>query len=768
MQTTCPPLVDRPEPGLPPLVEPVVATQESMMSSIDFSGVAFPSGPFVYAETSEDALQASPQTRRVGAKPPPSYIPRPPNAFILFRSSFIRSQNVPERGEGSNGSLSKIIGKLWHALPPDERARWEDKARAAQAEHRRRYPDWRFRLVGNSKNGGKPKGRRKGRIKDGGEDDEPPDDPGETTRGRRATRSTRSRDANAKRERDASVIGAGKGKGKAREVDDTATDESEVRHEKIPDLLVEGTSEATGGEWDGQGRGRGRARQRQQRDRDSDSSPAAVAPRRKRGKTMSSVAATTSSNPDAQDPSLSPFLHEPEPPSSPYPQSHSPYPSPGLSASASPVPGPAQVQADQRAAHGLMLPPDGPPLTHMFKRSLSAPANARTADPTSNPNRSPIPIFPPPYPSPYPPSPIPSPSSPSVSSAASTSASASPGMSMGMAYPYIQPPPIPMHRQTYPQVPQVQVQHRPRYLTVASNSGSGSNQSAGRLRPHGHGHGRRDTISLPIAPAVGTSASANVDFGVGAYASPPMYEPAGAMPQPPFATLHPETQTHYPSSRARDWWTRARGSELYDGGDSPELQAVGSPLEMDDSDRAWTDRGVGSFAEYVPVPSPSPPLPLSPYPYEYDHSSPTLPTSGPVVAEPYTLPLPLSPVSSSDTQASAGSHTSNDSPTLSSFSTLSGWAGSASGYGSAASNRTSGWYHGSLGPSPSSSTAGGGALDPSWAMAGSSKGPWAYRDHAQNRERERGDVDMQEYPSGSGGAGAGEYWGPESGSSSTI
>ncbi|KAF8144122.1 high mobility group box domain-containing protein, partial [Mycena galopus ATCC 62051] len=74
-----------------------------------------------------------------------SYIPRPPNAFILFRSSFIRSQNVPGRVEGNHSTLSKIIGKLWHALPPSERARWEDKARAAQAEHRRRYPDWRFR-----------------------------------------------------------------------------------------------------------------------------------------------------------------------------------------------------------------------------------------------------------------------------------------------------------------------------------------------------------------------------------------------------------------------------------------------------------------------------------------------------------------------------------------------------------------------------------------------------------------------------------------------
>jgi len=42
------------------------------------------------------------------------YIPRPPNAFILFRSAFIRDQNVPGRVEGNHSTLSKIIG----AFPP--------------------------------------------------------------------------------------------------------------------------------------------------------------------------------------------------------------------------------------------------------------------------------------------------------------------------------------------------------------------------------------------------------------------------------------------------------------------------------------------------------------------------------------------------------------------------------------------------------------------------------------------------------------------------
>ncbi|KAF7374014.1 HMG box domain-containing protein [Mycena sanguinolenta] len=156
-------------------------TQESMMSSIDFSGVSFAGGPFAptLVPPPQDASSGSAngigrgRKTRLASSAPGGHIPRPPNAFILFRSSFIRSQNVPGRVEGNHSTLSKIIGKVWHSLPATERARWEDKARAAQAEHRRRYPDWRFRTVQGNGNGGfkvytgkeKPK-RRRGRIKD--------------------------------------------------------------------------------------------------------------------------------------------------------------------------------------------------------------------------------------------------------------------------------------------------------------------------------------------------------------------------------------------------------------------------------------------------------------------------------------------------------------------------------------------------------------------------------------------------------------------------
>ena len=38
------------------------------------------------------------------------YIPRPPNAFMLFRADFVRQKHVPGSIETNHGSLSKIIG----------------------------------------------------------------------------------------------------------------------------------------------------------------------------------------------------------------------------------------------------------------------------------------------------------------------------------------------------------------------------------------------------------------------------------------------------------------------------------------------------------------------------------------------------------------------------------------------------------------------------------------------------------------------------------
>jgi hypothetical protein len=58
----------------------------------------------------EDAPRISATKPSHAKKRDAGHIPRPPNAFILFRSSFIKSESVPGNIEGNHSTLSKIIG----------------------------------------------------------------------------------------------------------------------------------------------------------------------------------------------------------------------------------------------------------------------------------------------------------------------------------------------------------------------------------------------------------------------------------------------------------------------------------------------------------------------------------------------------------------------------------------------------------------------------------------------------------------------------------
>ncbi|OSD05036.1 hypothetical protein PYCCODRAFT_1423556 [Trametes coccinea BRFM310] len=93
----------------------------------------------------------APTRRRLppGKRLSQGYIPRPPNAFMLFRANFVRQKHVPGTIETNHGSLSKIIGNCWRALPLEEKRFWEIEAKKAKAAHKERYPNYRFRPVHN-------------------------------------------------------------------------------------------------------------------------------------------------------------------------------------------------------------------------------------------------------------------------------------------------------------------------------------------------------------------------------------------------------------------------------------------------------------------------------------------------------------------------------------------------------------------------------------------------------------------------------------------
>ena len=78
-------------------------------------------------------------------KKPEDHIPRPPNAFILFRSSFVKSDHVSTAVESNHSTLSKIIGYTWGMLPPAEKQIWFEKAKAMLEEHKAKYPGYSFK-----------------------------------------------------------------------------------------------------------------------------------------------------------------------------------------------------------------------------------------------------------------------------------------------------------------------------------------------------------------------------------------------------------------------------------------------------------------------------------------------------------------------------------------------------------------------------------------------------------------------------------------------
>ncbi|KAF8882395.1 hypothetical protein BD779DRAFT_1542919 [Infundibulicybe gibba] len=131
-----------------PNVTPVSYVEPEAGSS---SSSPEPSAAFESLFPPSEAPAKPPTRRRIppGKRPSKGYIPRPPNAFMLFRADFVKQKHVPGSIETNHGSLSKIIGNCWRALPLEEKRVWEVKAKHAKAEHKVQYPEYRFKPVHN-------------------------------------------------------------------------------------------------------------------------------------------------------------------------------------------------------------------------------------------------------------------------------------------------------------------------------------------------------------------------------------------------------------------------------------------------------------------------------------------------------------------------------------------------------------------------------------------------------------------------------------------
>ncbi|KAL1685750.1 hypothetical protein GGG16DRAFT_118554 [Schizophyllum commune] len=84
-------------------------------------------------------------------------VPRPANAFILFRADFTKNHTLPDGIERSNGTLSKIASSEWKNLSPEGRGFWYRRADETKVAHQAKYPEYRFRPVYRKSTERKPK-----------------------------------------------------------------------------------------------------------------------------------------------------------------------------------------------------------------------------------------------------------------------------------------------------------------------------------------------------------------------------------------------------------------------------------------------------------------------------------------------------------------------------------------------------------------------------------------------------------------------------------
>ncbi|KAF8492254.1 high mobility group box domain-containing protein, partial [Gautieria morchelliformis] len=71
-------------------------------------------------------------------------IPRPRNAFILFRCLFVSQQAVPASVEKDHRNISRIAGRVWKSMSEDERDPWIKAAELEKTRHEQRWPGYRY------------------------------------------------------------------------------------------------------------------------------------------------------------------------------------------------------------------------------------------------------------------------------------------------------------------------------------------------------------------------------------------------------------------------------------------------------------------------------------------------------------------------------------------------------------------------------------------------------------------------------------------------
>ncbi|TFK28795.1 hypothetical protein FA15DRAFT_700691 [Coprinopsis marcescibilis] len=90
---------------------------------------------------------------------PPSriHIPRPPNAFMIYRSELVKGRVIPVNVEHRQQHLSRVAGQCWNLLSFEEKEKYHALARERLQEHKRDHPHYKFTPA--------PRGSRRSKAK---------------------------------------------------------------------------------------------------------------------------------------------------------------------------------------------------------------------------------------------------------------------------------------------------------------------------------------------------------------------------------------------------------------------------------------------------------------------------------------------------------------------------------------------------------------------------------------------------------------------------
>ncbi|KAF2839703.1 hypothetical protein M501DRAFT_902699, partial [Patellaria atrata CBS 101060] len=93
---------------------------------------------------SEESRDSTELTPHVCLCPPEPKVPRPRNAFILYRQH--HQANIAAQHPGlPNPDISKILGEQWKAEEDKVREQWKILAGEEKERHQAQYPDYRFK-----------------------------------------------------------------------------------------------------------------------------------------------------------------------------------------------------------------------------------------------------------------------------------------------------------------------------------------------------------------------------------------------------------------------------------------------------------------------------------------------------------------------------------------------------------------------------------------------------------------------------------------------